>query len=62
MCLILCRWIVFGVSFKHMPQSQKLFEGFGKSGKQNLYTYRNQVFVFQIISKTTKNVENRGHD
>ena len=61
MCLILCRWIVLGISLKRMPSFQKLFEGFEKSRRQNLYACGNQVFYFQMISRTTKIVENRVH-
>ena len=46
MCLTFCRWIVLGISLKHIPAISKVIYVFEKSAKQNVYACRNQVFFF----------------
>ena len=62
MCLTFCRWIVFCISWKHMPAISKVIWSFWEMCKTKFVSLQKpSIFLFQIIWKMTKNVENCGH-
>ena len=51
MCLILCRWIVFGVSFKHMPAISKVIWSFWEIWKTKSVHLRKPGICFSNYPK-----------